>query len=295
MVWAAPGATQDPLFSIEKHIARGEFQQAQSALAQVPASSAQWHLLASKIYDGLGEPVRAVAEAEAALSLDPKEEAHHLQLGQIFLSRNTPQAAYEIFTEALDVIPGSLLLLLGKGLALKELMRYEEAETVLKDCLRRKPDLAIAFDALATVYLHAKRFEDTIRLADAYRQAHPLDFRGPYYAAAGRDGLKLDSLQVEALAADSVRLNPDFAAAQALLGKVRLKAGRAEEAVAPLERALALRPNYTPAALHLGQAYRATGRTADAEREFQRVRELNSKQNQPPPSLTYHRGSRNEK
>ena len=279
-------ATEDALVTTEKLIAVGNYGQALAALTSEPVSLRR-HLLASKAYDGLNDAPRAVEQAEAALSLDPRSEAAHLQLGQIFLGHHTPQAAADVFGEALALHPDSFLLRLGRGLAWKDLMRYDEAEADLRLCLTRRPDFPVAFDALATVYLQTKRFEDLRSLADGFRARNPKDYRGPYFTAAALDGLKGEA---DSLLAASVRLNPNFAAAHALIGKRQLAAGDTTAAISSLQRALQLRPDYSPAALHLAQAYQKAGRDADAAIAFTRVRELKAQEQAPPPGLTYHRG-----
>ena len=282
---------EDSLLTTEKLIAEGEFRKALDLLVAQPPSLRR-HLLASKAHDGLNNPAEAVREAEAALALAPRSEAAHLQLGQIFLSHNTPEAALDVFSEALTAVPDSLMLRLGKGLALKDLARYPEAETELTACLARQPELAIAFDAMGTVYLHSKRFEDLAKLAGEFRRRRPDDYRGHYYSAAALDGLQRTPIEIEPLLAESLRSNPGFAAAHALRGKIRLQAGDAKGAIPALEAALRLRPGYGPAALHLAQAYQKVGRAEDAERAFQRVRELKELERTPAPSLLYHRGKR---
>ncbi len=291
-MWAALlllAGMQDPLTTAEKLIAGTRYKQALELLAKQPASVGR-HLLESKAYDALNDPAQAVARAEAALAIDARSEAAHLQLGQIFLSRNTPQAAADVFTEALALHPQSMMLRLGRGLAWKDLQRYEAAETDLRQCLAGAPALGVAFDALATVYLQARRFEDLRALADGFRARNAKDYRGPYFAAAALDGAKVEENRIEPLLAESIALNPNFAASHALLGKRRLNAGRAAEAIGELELALKLRPDYSPAAFHLAQAYQKAGRQADAARAFERMRAIQKKEQEPKPSLEYHRG-----
>src|SRR4051812_17694188 len=76
----------------EKQLAAGQFQEALRSLALIQERTADWHILASRAYDGLNDPTRAVAEAEAALAINPRNEAAHVQLGLIFLAHNTPAA-----------------------------------------------------------------------------------------------------------------------------------------------------------------------------------------------------------
>lgn len=288
----AAAAAQPDLPAVEKMLAAGQYRQALEVLKKAPVAGARWHLLASKAYDGLDDPARAVEEAQAALDLDPRQEAHHLQLAQIFLSRNTPQPALEILTDAQQLFPDSLLVRLGKGLALKELLRYEEAEEELAECLRRQPDFGLAFDALGAVYLNTKRFEDGLRAAQSYLRDNPNDFRGYYYLAAARDGLKMETAESERLLAQAIRLRPEFAASHALLGKILLDADRAAEAVPSLEKAIQLRPDYSPAHYHLATAYRKLGRAQDAERSFRVFSELKEKERQPARALRYRRGKK---
>ncbi len=282
-------AAQDGLRTAERLIHEGRHQQALQAL-ESDAPSFRRHLLASKAYDGLGDAARAVEQAEAALALDPRSEAAHLQLGQIFLGHNTPQAAADVFTEALTLHPDSFLLRLGRGLALKDLQRWEDAERDLKQCLARRPDFPVAFDALGTVYLQTKRFEDLEELANGFRARNARDYRGPYFAAAAMDGSKADRPAIDALLAESIRLNPNFAASHALLGKRLLNAGDAAGAIRPLEQSLRLRPDYSPAAFHLAQAYLKAGRKADAARAFEQVKAIKEREQAPKPALQYHRG-----
>jgi len=281
--------SSDSLPMIEKLIAGGQHREALAALNRLPVST-QWHLLASKAHDGLGDAKKAVGEAEAALALDPRSEAAHIQLGQIFLSNNTPQAALDVFTEALSLHPGSFLLRAGRGLALKDLNLYDEAERELRRCLDARPGFPICFDGLATVLLNAKRFTDLDRASVAQESHNPRDFRAPYFAAAASLALDGDVAAIESLLARSIQRNPKFAASHALLGRVQLQAGRIDSAMASLETAVRLRPNYAPALLNLAQAYKKAGREADAARAFEQLRQANDRERQAKPALIYHRG-----
>src|SRR5262249_15751167 len=87
----------------------------------------------------------------------------------------------------------------------------------------------------------------------------------------------------------SIDRNPRFAASYALSGKVLLAQNHVEEAVIQLKRAIGLRPDYSPAHLYLGNAYRKLGRETDAAREFEILRGLKEKE-EHVPSLRYHKG-----
>ena len=283
---------EDAFVDVERLVTSGKYPEALAALERIspPASrAARWHLLASKAFDGVNEPARAVEHAEAALALDVKTEANHLQLAQIFLSRNTPLAAYEILSEAQQFFPDSILIRLGKSIALKELKRYEEAEKELVEVLRRKPDLGLAFDTLGTIYINTARNQDLLRAAEEYRNRNPNDFRGHYYLGTARHLLEMDLEETEKLVRQAIQLNSNFAASQALLGRILLDRGRVAEAIPILELAIELRPDYTTAHLSLIKAYRKSGQEEKAVRQSDSLRELNDKGMQQPPALLYHR------
>jgi predicted Zn-dependent protease len=280
--------------SIESRINAGDYSGALIALNSVPAQNrdARWHLLASKVQDGLNDPAKAVAEAQQAVDLDPASEPARLQLAQIFLSRNTPEAAYEILGEAMPLFPNSALIRLGAGLALNQMRRYADAIPILKDCLRLRPDLGPAFDALASAYLNSAAYETLLKESAEYSRAHPEDFRGFYYEAAARVELALDPPGAEGLLRRAIQLNPGFAAAHALLGRVLIELNQAQAAVPELKEAIGLRPGYTPAHLYLANAWRKLGKADLAREESQTVARLNEEESRPVPHLLYHRGSR---
>jgi predicted Zn-dependent protease len=281
---------QNSLAPVERLIAEHRYEAAVSALEKNPARTLRWHLLASKAYEGVNDLPHAVSEVEAALQIEPRNEAAHLQLGQIFLSHNTPLAAFEVFSEAQQLFPQSFLIRLGRGLALKEIARYQESASELRECLRQQPSSGIAFDALATVLLQSSNFDEVQEVSQAYSDRNPADYRGYFYMAAGREGAGLpDDLSLKLLR-KSLHLNPDFAASLSLLGKILLRHDSLAEAAIALERSVALRPDHVPSHMTLANVFAKLGRQADAAREFQTVRELHERERQPSPSLLYHRG-----
>lgn len=271
--------------AVEQLVAQGRYAEAQTQLNQLPSGTLRWHLLSSRISDGLGDPAAAVQQAEQALALDPRSEAAHVQLGTIFLSHHTPEAALDVFSEARQILPASLLIRLGRGLALQELQRWDEAESDLTGCLPHP----LAFDALATILLQRGRFPELVELAGRFRQSAPRDHRPWYFLAAAKEAQDLPG--VEADLRQSLSRNPRFAASHALLGKWLLKQGRAAEAVSPLEQATQLRPDLVQAHLHLAQALQKLNRREDASRAFETVRQLKEKEKAPRQKLLFHRGA----
>ena len=88
----------------------------------------------------------------------------------------------------------------------------------------------------------------------------------------------------------AIALNGTFAAARGLLGKILYQRGKLAEALPELERAVRLRPGFSPARIRLAKAYQELGRAEDAAREFAFIRKLKAEERQPVPALLYHRG-----
>jgi tetratricopeptide (TPR) repeat protein len=285
-------AAVNDLTAIERQVAAQQYGPALAALGQVAVASRgpAWYLLAARACDGLNDAPKAIEYAQAAIRLDARNEPAYLQLAQIFLSRNTPDAAFEILSDAKELFPQSVLIRLGLGLALKDLRRYEEAAVVLQECLAAKPDLSVAFDALGSAWLELGRYAALADFAAGYVARNPDDYRGYYYLAAAKEKLSEPVAEIQALLARCLDLNPRFAAAYALRGKFLLAGGDLTAAVAALEQAILLRPEYTPAHLSLASAYRQSGRAEDARREAAELARLNELESHPPPRLLYHRG-----
>ena len=211
-------------------------------------------------------------------------------MGRIFLTWNTYTPALEVFEEAATLFPDSVLIVLGRGLARNGLQQYDEAERDLLACLKKDPKLAVAFDALASMYVQTFRYDDAERVSREFITSDPDDYRGYYYLAAALEASKRDPAEALEYLRRSTDRNPRFAAAYALTGKLLAGQNRTDEAIVQLKRATELRPDYSPAHYYLANAYRKAGRDADAAREFQTVRELNEKEGQVP-SLRYHKGA----
>jgi len=86
-------------------------------------------------------------------------------------------------------------------------------------------------------------------------------------------GDRKDALVNFALASQK---RPDLFEAYINLGEMKLEAGNAGEAQAPLEKAVKYSPNTAVAHLDLGDCYRLLGRAGDAKAEFDKVKTMDS-------------------
>ncbi|MHB8302962.1 MAG: tetratricopeptide repeat protein [Acidobacteriaceae bacterium] len=142
------------------------------------------------------------------------------------------------------------------------------AEQFTRKAMALDPRLPLAHMLLGEIDLAESKIPDAISDLQAERALNPLypglyDRLGDAYIRSGDYDKAQQSLD------RAVILEPTSTGPFILLGKTLLKQKNPAMAIMYLQRALKMDPsNYMTHAL-LGQAYRATGRTEDASREFQ--------------------------
>lgn len=133
-------------------------------------------------------------------------------------------------------------------------------------------DLA-ARSRAASQAMEAGQFDEAARIYRDLLQTVPdepglLMNLGMALAMGGREADAIAPLQ------KAVALNPRLIPAQLFLGSSYLARGEAGNAIAPLERVVAAQPSDVESRRMLAQAYSATGRTADAVSQLRRITEL---------------------
>jgi predicted Zn-dependent protease len=121
--------------------------------------------------------------------------------------------------------------------------------------------------------MQAGKFDDAARIYRDLLQAVPdepglLMNLGMALAMGGREGDAIAPLQ------KAVALDPRLIPAHMFLGSSHLARGEPARAIAPLERVVAARPSDVESRRMLAQAYSATGRTADAIAQLHSITSL---------------------
>jgi tetratricopeptide (TPR) repeat protein len=193
-------------------------------------------------YLHLGRP-EMKSMIERLASFPAGEGASHLLKGQSLIASGDHERAIAEFEIAEKLDPNLPRLEYSLGLAYQQLGRSKEALAAFSKELVRRPD-----DFL-TLYYVALLSESQGNLDDAQRH--------------------LDR---------AMKLVPDSPGANALLGKILFKRGKAAEALVPLEYAVAKNPGDSDWRYLLARIYQQLGRSEDAKREFAEVQKLRAKQ-----------------
>ena len=202
-------------------------------------------------------------------------EAHY-NYGLALKNREKVQQAAEELRTAVKLNPGNPNYLLALGIVLTDVNKTE-AVAVLRDALRRGADnsdghynlgLALATDG-----------EDTAAVEEFRRALELRPAQAPTLRALGVTLMHQGNFEESAAALRrAVVAAPNDAEIANNLGAVLLRLKNIGGAIESLERAVQLNPSLIKAHASLAQAYQRAGRSADAQRESQRLAALTAEQ-----------------
>lgn len=177
--------------------------------------------------------------AERALALDPERfEAHQaLALLAYSIEHDWP-AAERSYQRALELNPNAASTHRGYSLALMSRGRFDDALRELNAAFRLDPLSVLSSNEEATILLCAGRYEDSAKVALRHLQ-----------------------------------MAPSFYFARIVLGAARAEQGRLDEAAREFEEVLARQGRQPSVVGRLGNALARRGKTSEARRLLQEVRE----------------------
>jgi tetratricopeptide (TPR) repeat protein len=244
-----------------------------------PALKRASGLRLTRVYTGLGQDDKAVEVALELTRLYPKDPEVLYHAGRLFANY-----AYLSTVKLAEVAPESLWLHLAAGEAYESQGRLDAATREYKEVLSLQPNrpgvhyrigralLANAKQSTDNTVSEPealKEFEEELRLdqtnANAAYEAGEIHRKSARFDRAAE------------LFSQSVKYYPDFVEALVALGRTLVSLGKAEQALAPLGKAVALDAANEVAWFQLAQAQRALGNAAEQQKavaEFQRLRDL---------------------
>ena len=225
-----------------------------------------------------------------ALNKDPRRLDAWEQAAVSFLQNNNAEQAASVAEEGLLLFPGQVALLRTHGHALARLHRPEEALVSLREArailTEEEPEHHEArAEILATLGAIYDSIDQREQADASFAEARTLAPERPAildryaYVLAEREERLSHALE---LAQAAVAAEPGRALFLDTLGWVYFKLGRHDDAALTLERAISS-GGHALAFEHLGDVYHAQGRTAEAQKAWQRARELD------PNSAALHR------
>ena len=257
------------------------------AIAQDPSDIESMQMRGVALYS-LGRPADAIPLLEKAHTAVPAANVDpNYVLGVCYIAVRRYDDARHAFAAQYGFAPDSAPAYL---LAARLLLRQENpaaAEEFARKAIALKPDLPLAHLLLGEIALARAQLPEAIAELDQERASNPLngnvyDRLGDAYVRSGDD----EKAQMQLSRA--ILLEPNATSPYILLGKVMLDQQNYLLAELYLERAASMDPgNYITHNL-LGQAYRRTGRTADADQQFKLVEKLQNGRTSAPKVESVH-------
>lgn len=191
---------------------------------------------AAAAYNGIGRiryhtgpPEAAIEAYERAISLDPHTIDPFFGLGIPYSAQlGDYESALAAFQRGLDYNPGDMLLSASVGSTYARMGDIDRALASLQQTSALHPDSGFAHEWLSILYLHLKRYDDAIMSCQReieLEDAHsPRRLLGYIYDWMGRDDEAIAQLE------RSIALDPTDYEARGALAKVYRKVGRLQEA-----------------------------------------------------------------
>jgi tetratricopeptide (TPR) repeat protein len=218
-----------------------------------------------------GRDEESLEHLETAIRKNPRDERARIALSRVLGMAARDADAERVLQETLAAIPESVQARWWLGWTYERLNRFPDARQAYEQTAAAAvAGLGPIYDAIGRLATQAADFEAAL---DAYTRAvaaHPRD--GGLRRALAGALLQHDRAQeaMRELTA-ALAIDPNDSVAHAGIGQIHLDAGRYDDAVNALRRALELSPARTQARYALATALARLGRTAESEREFERV------------------------
>jgi tetratricopeptide (TPR) repeat protein len=227
----------------------------------------------------LGELDEAESVLRRALAIEPSGQAL-FNLGNALLRQTRWTEAYDAFVQARGLSPAMSDIHGNLGAACKALGRLDEAVDSYARAVELAPRNAIALHNYGLILGDAKRHDEAVAALRAAADLSPdraaihIDLGAAlYHVAKGRQNADSPGLFDQAIAAleRAVALDATQPAARYNLGLALLDRGRIEDAIIRFREAMALQTDYAEAHCNLGHCLAELGQFDEAARECQRA------------------------
>jgi len=262
-----------------------EFKQGHLAAAIAPFRAAllaepgntQARTLLGLSYYGTGNFAKAATELGAAVRADPSNAELHRLLAQSCLSAKQFSCALDEFRWLLQQTPDSTATHVLMGEALDGLGRTTEAIAEFNAAAKAEPKAPNVNFGLGYLYWKSHQYEEAAQafeaeLANDAQHAQALEYLGDIELKNGNAGKAFELLE------RATAINKDLRLAFVDMGVILTEQKKYQEALATLQRAEKLDSSQPDVHYRLGRLYQAMGKTAEAQKEMARVKELHEKE-----------------
>ena len=233
--------------------------------------------LIADAYEANQETPSALSTLQKAVELYPREERHYTGLAEFCSQHGAYDLGLEILSVGTKNIPSSSRILTMQGVIHAQLGRYEEAEAAFQRAAQLSPDQEPAALGLTVAMQQTGRLAESIELLRKRVEKNPNEgttqlMLGQALIKNGAEPGQEEFDEAQAALLRSVKLKPDVAVARVELGRLYLKSGDLDKAIAQLQQALTLDPSQRTATYQLMFALRKAERPQEAAVLARKVR-----------------------
>jgi len=232
------------------------------------------HNLLGQIEEKDGKFVEAVNQFEVAAHMDPSDD-NLFDWGSELLLHRTYEPAIDVFQHASQRYPKSPRLLIGLGMSLYSLGKYDDAVQALLTAADLDPTDARCYLFLSKAYDSSPtQAAGVIQRFKRYADLQPSNALAQYYYAISlwkgkrTEDTSVDLSTVEALLKRSVTLDNKLPEVHVQLGNLYADQHAWDKSIPEYLRALELNPILPDAHYRLGQDYVHVGKKENAQAEF---------------------------
>jgi Flp pilus assembly protein TadD len=241
--------------------------------------------LLGKALEAVGDPAQALAEFQAAVRLNPYEEAYYFDLAQMLMRHHNFDTAIVVLEASKKMIAKSPQLELALGVAYYGQRRFPDAVNSFLRTIDLDPGVRQSYLYLARILDSAvDRMPEIEKKFAAFSAANPNSALGPFLVAKAKyvqlpsSGYPPEAEKAESLLRESLLMKEDEWETHHLLGSLLERKGDADGAISALKRAIELDERNPAPHFPLARAYLRKGMKEEAARERTRFKELTEAQ-----------------
>jgi tetratricopeptide (TPR) repeat protein len=220
--------------------------------------------------------VEAESDLLATIQQSPNDAQAYMALGVVRNKAGKNADAIAAFRRAVELQPDSSDAHLNLGMALVLQFDRKDGLSELREAVRLSPDSAAAHLSLGHFYFETAQYDDARKELEIATRLQPTLEDGFYFWALTERQTNNFKAAAELLR-KAIRLNPNNAATQILLGQNLEKLGRTAEAIEHWKQALRIDPNQSQALYNLARSL-SRAHDPEAQRYQNRLLELENRE-----------------
>ncbi|HEX7363429.1 MAG TPA: tetratricopeptide repeat protein [Bryobacteraceae bacterium] len=235
--------------------------------SKTPANADSLDLL-GEAYEAAMDTPKAVATLRQAIVTDPDVPRYYLDFADLCMAHAAYQVGIDMVNAGLKRLPRSAQLYLARGILYIELGKYDQSDRDFAEAERLDPHLRYGGTVQGLAALQQNNLPHAEKIIRARLQKTPDDAFLHYLLGETltKEGASAGSARFKEAfqsAQKAVQLQPDFARARDLLGRLLLEEGKTTEAIRQSRLAFQQDPTDQTALYHLILALRKGGRKSE--------------------------------